>query len=76
MRHNGDIQITAILTGWLLVAACIGITNAINNVAKEIQQSNKIATFQAECAERAAIEVSSMTAILKTWEITIEQNIK
>jgi hypothetical protein len=76
MRYDRDIQITAILTGWLLVAACIGITNAINNVAKEIQQSNKIATFQAECTERAAIEVSSMTAILKTWEITIEQNIK
>lgn len=76
MSLNGDIQITAILTGWLLVAACIGITNAINNVAKEIRQSNKIATFQAECMERVAIEVSSMTAILKNWEITIEQNIK
>lgn len=76
MRYNRDIQITAILTGWLLVAACIGITNAINNVAKEIQQSNKIATSQAEYAERSAIELASITAVLKTWEITIEQNIK
>lgn len=74
--ESKDNSLAIVLSSWLIIAALVGIGNSIDDVSEELKQSNKINSDLAEAAKRTAGDIASLTAILRSWEITIEQNIK